>query len=318
MDDCWWCKPIMSVENQSAFWDAQSEIYEGADMTVDNQKEMEVVIRACREIQYQDLITLGGAVGCRDPKMILEDLVSRGANGDQLPVVFFNDLSGQQVRKAKESVLKPFTDKGLTINYLPGEIRNTCGSIPTKPRRLIVGVYNCHSFFNAHPNDGYPNCGFDEYLKNSAILGSDFLMEWVKLTSDNRMVSSGFRARVNVEDGIGNRVWIKNLVDISRGPSGGVMGDITALQIIGRHIDNPGFFLSHWYTQHGFSKLLESVFPSDRFEISTETFAKGMVFIVDPIGVKPSGVVTVLNNVIGNVLPDDQYETLCAIREIIV
>lgn len=318
VDDSWWCKPIMSVENQSAFWDAQSEIYESADMTVDNQMEMEVVIRSCREIQYQDLVTLGGAVGCRDPKMILEDLISRGVNGDQLPVVFFNDLASEQVRKAKESVLKPFTDGGLNVNYLPGEIRNICGNIPSRPRRLIIGVYDCHSFFNAHPNDGYPNCGFDEYLKNSAILGSDFLMEWVKLTSENRMVSSGFRVRVSVNDNATNHSWIKNLLDISRGHVEVVPDDISALQIIGRHVDNPGFFLSHWYTQHGFGKLLESAFPSDRFVISTENFAKGMVFIVDPIGVKTSGVVTVLNNVIGNVLPDDQHETLCAIREIIV
>jgi hypothetical protein len=318
-DDWRWCKPVLNVEGQSAFWDAMSEVYEGADMTVDNQKEMDVVIKHCREIQYQDLVTLGGAVGCRDPKMILEDLVARGFSGEQLPVVFYNDLSSEQVRKAKESVLKPFTDKGLTIKYLPGEIRNTCGSIPKKPRRLIIGVYDCHSFFNAHPNDGYPSCGFDEYLKNSAILGCDFLMEWVKLTSENRMISCGFRARVGVDDDIGTRTWIKNLVDLSRSSSvGGVGRDITALQIIGRHLDNPGFFLSHWYTQYGFNKLLKSVFNPDRFAISTETFAKGMVAVVDPIGTQPSGVVTMLNNVIGNVLPDDQFETLCAIREIIV
>jgi len=42
-----------------------------------------------------------------------------------------------------------------------------------------------------------------------------------------------------------------------------------------------------------------------------------MALIVDPIGAKPQGVVTVLNNVIGNVLPQSQYQTLQAIKGII-
>ena len=316
LEDNWWCKPTFTVEAQSAFWDAQAKIYAGADMTVDNQKEMEVVIKSCRDIQCVDLVTLGGAVGCRDPKMILDDLMLRG---EQLPLVHFNDLSVQQVREAKESILKPYTDAGLAIRYLPGEIKNICNDIPYRPRRLIIGVYDCHSFFNAHPDDGYPNSGFDEYLKNSEILGCDFLLEWVKLTSENQMASSGLRARVGINDDIDTRLWIKRTFDISKQNhmSAGIWSGITALQVIGRHWDNPGFFLSHWYTKHGFSKLLNAVFPSDRYVVSTESFAKGMVFVVDPIGIKPSGVVTVLNNVIGNVLPNDQYETLCAIKGII-
>lgn len=307
-DDCMWQKPILSVEGQLAFWDAQSEVYEGADMTVDNQKEMEVVIQCCREIQFNDLVTLGGAVGCRDPKMILDDLHDRGS--DRNPVVFYNDLSGEQVRKAKESVLKPYTDNGLTIHYLPGEIIKVCENIPHANRRLIIGVYDCHSFFNALPSDGYPTCGFDEYLKNSAILGSDFLMDWVRLNSENRMESYGVRAKVSVPDDTNKRDWIKNQINVST-------SQITALQIIGRMENNPGFFLSHWYTQSGFMGLLRSVFPSDSYNIRMETFAKGMVYIVDPVAVPYTGIVTILNNVVGNVLPDDQYKTLSAIKRII-
>ncbi len=316
-DDDWWCKPTMNVESQIAFWDAMSEIYENADMTVDNQKEIDVVIKKYREIQCQDIITLGGAVGCRDPKVLLEDLISRDIKEKKLPVVFFNDLSNRQVLKAKEFVLKPFTDKGLTINYLPGEIKNICKNIPSKPRRLIIGVYNCHSFFNAHPSDGYPISGFDEYLKNNTILGYEFLFDWVKLIPDHRIVSCGLRAKIDASAEQKTRDQIKNLIDISRSEKW-IMDDVTALQIIGRHYGNPGFFISHWYTQRGFLELLESVFSPDQFIISTETFAKGMVFVVDQIGVKPSGVVTVLNNVIGNVLPDDQFETLGVIKEIII
>lgn len=104
-DNGWWCKPQMNIENQSAFWDAQSDVYEVADMTNDNQQEMDVVIGKCRELPYEDMVTLGGAVGCRDPKLILNDLLTRECAAR--PTLFFNDLSPKQVQRAREVVLKP-------------------------------------------------------------------------------------------------------------------------------------------------------------------------------------------------------------------
>lgn len=312
-DDHWWCKPLLTAEGQASFWDNQAEIYDTADMTVDNQKEMDAVIKRCREIKFTELITLGGAVGCRDPKMIVEDMV---AKGQKPPAIVFNDLSVRQLNRAREFTLKPFADTGVSIEYLPGEIKSVCEKIGSKPRRLIIGVYGCHSFFQAStdPSDGFPHCGFDEYLSNCNILGTDFLMEWVKLIDNNRLITCGLRSRVCTEDGMAERLWIKNTMNTV---NTGYYGSMTALQIIGRHIGKEGFFLSHWYTKHGFLKLLEKVFPTDRFKIETEIIPKGMVYTIDPVGVKPEGVVTVLNNVIGNVLPDDQFETLVAIRGIV-
>ena len=99
--------------------------------------------------------------------------------------------------------------------------------------------------------------------------------------------------------------------------SSGLIPSISALQIVGQKNGRNGFFLSHWYTPNGILELVQGVFGSGEFSISVKHFAKGMALIVDPVGVQPRGVVTVLNNVIGNVLPQSQYETLQAIRGII-
>lgn len=311
-----WRKPRLTVEGQKAFWNAQSDTYETEDMTTDNQGELEVVLKACQEFDYEDIVTLGGAVGCRDPKVILEEVFSR--TGAYIPQVIFNDLASQQVERAKSSILKPFIDQGVEITFLSGEISNICQDITSKPRRLIIGVYNCQSFFKAEPESGYPFCGYDEYLRNSRILGEEFLFDWVESSSTKELLSVGARAKVSTWD----RETTKNTIRASlsatqKAVSNGAISSISALQIIGRTKGREGFFLSHWYTPKGIQELAQSVFSSDNFLISTKHFAKGIVLIIDPLKEKPRGVVTVLNNVIGNVLPQSQYKTLQAIKEIV-
>src|SRR3989338_6312355 len=160
-----WRKPNLTVEGQRAFWNAQSSTYETEEMTTDNQGEIDETLAACREIDCEDIITLGGAVGCRDPKVILEDMFSRKIT--RVPKVVFNDLAPQQVERARTQILKPFIDQGVEMTFLPGEISGICQKITSRPRRLVLGVYNCQSFFRAEPESGYPFCGYDEYLRNS-------------------------------------------------------------------------------------------------------------------------------------------------------
>ena len=311
-----WRKIKLTVGGQQVFWDDQSSTYETEEMTTDNQGEVDATLESCREIDCKDIVTLGGAVGCRDPKMILEDMFSH-PNGNK-PEVIFNDLSSCQTERAKTSILKPFINKGVKITFLPGEISNICRHIASKPRRLILGVYNCMSFFKAEPESGYPFCGYDEYLRNSRIIGEDFLFDWVIFSQTNELVSIGLRARISIEDDIPTRNTVREaLAAIEKEVSSGALPLISALQIISQHRNKAGFFLSHWYTQNGILSLVRSVFADSDFTITIKHFPKGMALIIDPIGAQLQGVVTVLNNVIGNVLPQSQYETLHAIREII-
>lgn len=310
-----WRKPKLTVEGQKVFWDAQSGTYETEDMTTDNQGEMNVVLEHCRKINCTDIVTLGGAVGCRDPRAILKDifLTQKGSNLE----VVFNDLSKRQVERAQTSILKPFIDMGIKITFLSGEITDVCQHITKKPRRLLLGVYNCQSFFKAEPEEGYPFCGYDEYIRNSRILGEEFIFDWVKLSKTKKLVSvDGLYIKVSAKDNMSQSTGKATLLLENEKISKGTMS-VSALQIIGQKENKSGFFLSHWYTQSGILELARSIFSPNEFSINIKHFAKGMLLIVDPINTEPQGIVTVLNNVIGNVLPQSQYKTLQAIRRII-
>ncbi len=312
-----WQKPEMNVEGQTIFWDDKAPIYDIADMTVDNQPEVDVVIERCREISCEEIITLGGAVGCRDPKMILEDILTRNAL-EPFPSVTFNDLSPKMVDIARDKVLRRFIEMDFTICFVPGEIRKVCANIGKgKPRRLLIGVYNSRSFFVADPASGYPMCGFDEYSKNREILGVDLLFDWMRFESDHGLFESGMRSLVCGSDEEKRRLTVKQDLHTFF-ESIGSSTEIIGLQIVGRTSGRNGFFISHWYRPTVFSRMLASVFPPSSFTITQYQFAKGMVCSIDPIDRTPCGVITVLNNVIGNVLPHHQLETLVAIRDIMV
>jgi hypothetical protein len=311
-----WRKPYMNVKGQSIFWDAQAKTYEKALMTNDNQKEMDKVLESCKETSFEEIITLGGAVGCRDPKMILEDLMS--CKQDQpLPKVIFNDLSEKQVDYARDNILKKFEDLGVEISYIPGQIKDICKTIGKgKPRRLIMGVYNCLSFFKADPSAGYPLCGYDEYLQNSATIGDELLIDWVRYVPGGNLVSCGTRSRVSWTDGRDNQTVVKNMLKTINWGIDSSIENVLGLQVIGRSENKVGFFLSHWYRPRIFRFMIEEIFPKNSFCIKEYDFAKGMIFVIDPIDTKTEGVVTILNNVIGNVLPQDQFETLTAVKKI--
>lgn len=202
---------------------------------------------------------------------------------------------------------------------MPGEISSICQSITSKPRRLVIGVYNCQSFFKADPESGYLSCGYDEYLRNGRILGEEFLFDWVGLSKTKELLSIGVRAKISILDEETAKTAVRDsLATIQKKVSDGSISSISALQIIGQTQGRDGFFLSHWYTPNGILALVQDIFKPDNFSISVKYFAKGMALIVDPIGVTPKGVVTAINNVIGNILPQSQYETLQAIKKIIV
>jgi hypothetical protein len=235
-----------------------------------------------------------------------------------LPKVIFNDLSQQQVQWAQKKILKKFTEIGVEIVYLHGEIKNICKNIDKKSRRLIIGVYNCKSFFEPYSSNDNSLCGFDEYLKNHDIIGDNLFIDWIKYTPNNGLFSCGICSQVQYSDHSSKKNIIKNtLKSLYQDAEKEKFKNIIGLQIIGTTKNRKGFFLSHWYIPNGFKSMLKNIFPADSFSISESYFAKGMIFTIDPLNSTPCGVITILNNVMGNILPNDQIETLTSIKNLI-
>jgi hypothetical protein len=82
-----------------------------------------------------------------------------------------------------------------------------------------------------------------------------------------------------------------------------------------RDDSDPAFFISHWYSERGIRKIIERHMGKEQAErMSILPCAKGYMICIDPIE-KPRGVVTVLNNVLGNILPEELGASLKAIDQ---
>ncbi len=304
-----WPVPELNRAGQQVFWDCQAPAYEEADMTQGNAGELELVAALCDDFiscgyVAEDVVTLGGANGCRDP-LIVTDTLQR--HGQQPQKVFFNDLSVAMTRAALEGSLASYHEKAVLVDVIPGPIHEIVERITTAPRRVILGIYSARSLVDADPQRGHPLAGLEEYVRNSRILGNQFTIECLGFRA-GEYVDLGLRMFLSAEHA---EEELPTVLDALRLYLSG--GAVDIVRVIGQHAGDSGFFLSHWFTEAAAIKLAQACFHSERVEnMLLLRCAKGFVIRIDPIS-KPRGIVTVLNNVLGNVLPHEQCDTLRAV-----
>ncbi|PIT93805.1 hypothetical protein COU00_02440, partial [Candidatus Falkowbacteria bacterium CG10_big_fil_rev_8_21_14_0_10_43_11] len=310
-----WQKPELTRAGQTKFWDRQAPTYDLADMTTDNSSEINEVIKYCCQYGYQELITLGSAIGCRDPKMIFKQAYCGRSRttctppNSGLPQVFFNDLSETQVERAKKEILARCQQCGARIKFYSGPIHEICGQAGRGSRTLLLGVYNIESFFNADPCHDYPLAGFDEYLKNAVMLGDYFWFDWLILCNGilstkpadlELSATASQNKRESFRQILRTHCW-KKMQDGS---------EAIALQIVGVLKNKDGFFISHWYGKEGLCRLLSMIFSPNDYDVPPPlSLAKGFLVIVKRKNAQSIGVITMLNNVLGNIIPEEQLMT---------
>lgn len=326
-----WPKPDLERDGQLAFWNQQADSYETADMTNDNLGEIVEVVerfRANPQI-WRDIVVLGGAVGCRDPKMILQEAICQNPGSSCSPPsegvkIFFSDLAPDQVDRAKYDILAKCQNcENIKVDFLAGSIHEVYKDIEPACRALMLGVYDAHGFFQADSLRGYPLAGFDEYLNNSAVLGDHFWFDWL-FHKDGQLITKSSGLEISVSDpDEAKRVVRKHLREsydaliTYYGDCAAPMDDLVAIQVVSAKENRDGFFLSHWFAIDNLIKVIDSVFPWPDYLSNFTRFPKGALFEIRPANQPANGVVTVLNNVIGNVLPEEQLATLKAIKAVI-
>ncbi len=319
MERCIWQKPALDRAGQVAFWDRQYGIYQNAPMTVDNAGEMDAVLEVCRSVDIADIITFGGAVGCRDPLMIFQQAICPAGDPcsppNSLTRVRFNDLSPALLGTAADSVLERCQDCGADITYHPGAIVDVAPSFPTMPRTLIIGVYSAMAFFVPNPIRDYPEAGFDEYVANHDILGEHF---WHDYLIYNGQSLSTLETGMELDyDTAHLAEYRDSLMQFTVSKIVSQRPGIIALQVIGTKQKQQGYFISNWFDQASLTRLINDLFPDTEYTVEIKTFPKGFLYAINRIGTVPKGVITMLNNVFGNVIPSEQIPTLEAVRALI-
>jgi hypothetical protein len=308
-----WRVPPFTSRAQRAFWEKQAGIYANADMTTDNSGELVIVRANVASLSQhaeiiEDVVTFGGAVGCRDP-LVVTDILDHYRKTPQR--IFFNDLSPAMVETAARENLTIYPSS-TKVTLAPGRVLDVVKKVPSIPRRLLIGLYRAEALVKAFPSEGYNFSGIDEYLKNSNVVGSQLVFEVLQIKKDVGLRSLGIRALLTKETSEVRLEAVRSMLQQALKNK-----QVGAIRVIGTHPEKKGFFISHWFTMEGAIELMRIGFGADRINrASFDECAKGLVVSIDPIGSKPRGLVTMLNNVLGNILPDEQIPTLQALQRL--
>lgn len=300
--------PALTRAGQQKFWDKQADTYELAGLTK-NEAELLLVRGITRfyiDAGYvaNDLVTLGGAVGSRDPVVLIDEFAEHAT----LPgTLYFNDISHCMLKRAIPRLRASYPN--VTIVPVLGAMCEAGYDIPVAPRRVIMGVYNARSFVEPCPHYGYTMCGFDEYLESKDHLGPYFEVSSVFFDSHHESVLANVRF-TNADSNT-------HLADIKDFLKECVQARlIDALRVLSWSDQDDSFFISHWFSEVGIRKLVTLAFGNERAKtLSIMPYGKGFLVCIDPLEM-PQGVVTVLNNVLGNVLPQEWQGTLRAIADL--
>jgi hypothetical protein len=179
------------------------------------------------------------------------------------------------------------------------------------PRRVIIGVYRAPALLKAFPQEDYAVPGLDVYLNDTKILGDTFIFEPMFINAEGIYTETGIRTMLTTTTAGSNLEKVRSILDHSIR-----FGIANVIRVVGRHEGRKGYFLSHWFTEEGILALVRPGFSGNRMShASLQRCAKGFVLCIDPVQT-PRGVVTILNNVVGNIIPDEQQATLCAIDQL--
>ncbi len=299
-----WQIPAFTREGQRLFWDRQAVDYDQVSLT-GNHAELALVRALCNffcEAGYRadDVISLGCGVGSRDPEIVLECLSNHSQTAS---TIYLNDLSERMLARASTFLSGRYSGE---YALRPGAAADALRTISPRPRRVILGVYRAEAFARPSTHYGHMLSGFDDYMQNAERLGPYFEIRDLRLQQNEER----FLAEMRVTPGSDLTHLRASIDDLSN------VAALDVMRIVGwKSHGDVEFFLSHWFTNHGIRRLLAMHLGEKRASnISLVSCGKGFVICIDPPEA-PQGIVTMLNNVFGNLVPQDWGDTLQALQQ---
>lgn len=271
------------------FWDSVANIYGEEELTKhDADHELDYVLTVISKLDHITcLMCLGVADGSRDPMQILDKLSA------PVKSLICNDLSPKLLEVCKHRVDSKY-DK-LDAQFFSGPIHEV---VPTLPKlnsyntKFILGVYNVH----------YIKQCLQLYKEKQDVIGTKFKVTC--LTFENNSVKQIVDSKITFDINSYEQ-HVDFITSWQKDP-----------QFLAVSIETDTGFITHYYSEDTFRQLcelggglrnVESV--GNRYIVAT---------FENSVNTENTLVITMLNNVLGNISCDLQQESLQVIKDLFI
>lgn len=286
------------LESYRDFWDSTASVYSNAKLTNEGGEDLEVILS--RSGSIDNMVCLGVATGCRDPLFLLD----KGIKPKKLLV---NDLSPNLLRICLAS-LSSYSE--LDMLSLVGPIHRTLeksaegieGFFGKSEPLLAVGVYKKDAFYTKF--NGYS--ALELYSEERTNIGDNCVVypifyEGEILNTKSKGID--FKLPLSSRQ-IGRIAKFLQKYESSRGFGGFQFNSVK----------NGNPFISHYYTKELLEKIFVDTFPGYQISI-VDTQTRNYVVFVGGKDSNQNTLITMINNVLGNIPLNLQKETLRSIRD---
>lgn len=278
--------PSSANRDTKGFWDGVSQVYSEKDLTKhDNDSELNFVLERTHDIV--ELVCLGAADGCRDPVAILEHMLKKGI---VLPTkLVCNDISPKLLEVCEKRLVE-----FPTIPYkqfFPVPLCDLKVDATNMNTRIIIGTYNANYIMQS----------LSLYNDNNEVIGTIFDLSY--LTFDDK--TGEFKKSDQKLT-----FHIKNFEDYKDT----IMSWRNVPNFYAYSVETDKDFVSHYFDLDCLTAVYKFVFDSVPVNSVTE---EGDRYIVADIGSQnPQRIVTMLNNVLGNIQSFEQIDSLQKIKQL--
>jgi hypothetical protein len=292
--------------NTEQYWDTVSAVYSSKDLTHHMADfELGSVLACIKGTEIDSISCFGVADGNRDPIQILKYISDMGT---KLPSeLILDDISSKMIEETERNLISGgWADKIRSIKYIHSplsQIASVGSEIDNKRIAYFIGVYNAD----------YLKESLELYSKNRDVIGEKFTVSalYIKFDSGKPAILKSISVNFDIKN-IDDQLTILNAMRNSP--------DFYAFSIL-----TEKDFVSHYFDATVLNSLLRNIF--DGYSVSTYKgiAASDRRYIVNVINSvqdssqhtgHPNCIVTMLNNVLGNIKCEDHILSLTRLRDL--
>lgn len=285
--------------NTTGFWDSVATDYSSNTMTTHMADyEMDILLQNIKQFNYEGVAGFGVADGSRDPIQIVEYLEKNKLVSENFEI-FMNDISANMLTVAKTNIKNKQLDK-----YINHDSHNQLCNIShinfvTRVRNPLfcIGVYNAEYIVES----------LELYNQNKNTVGKEFILTPIYLTEcdileEQRSISFDISKHND---------YSVQILEMAK-----------STNFYAYRVKTNNNFISHFFSATCLKHVLTNIFKNMniiQFRGTKDANHDNRRYIINIIknDKQTNFIVTMLNNVLGNIYTEDHIKSLAKLRDLI-